>query len=219
MLDDPTFGILNSFVFFNQVDITGYIQSDEMLLHELFIEFRPSSESSDPSRDAKKHDLVQFLHQLMIMGKGLQVPGRLTLYRTLLDRGLLFACEWAFQQGQATILHAGAEILTLAVEHDVNAVRLHVLREEEASRQTLVMEIIGLLQKTQDQGLIQQMVDTMKTLLEPGAENEVGEVLSMLTLANLWSCQGDIRSRLVLPIFLRLVRFTFVCSYQRIARA
>lgn len=108
----------------------------------------------------------------MVMGKGLQVPSRLALYRTLLDRGLLFACEWAFQQREATTLHAGAEILTLAVEHDVNAVRLHVLREEEASRRTLVLEVIGLLQKTPDQGLIQQMVETLKTLLEPGAENE-----------------------------------------------
>lgn len=170
LLDDPTFNILNSFVFFNQVDITSYIQTDDLLLHELFVDFQ----RDEPGQDGtKKRDLVQFLHQLMIMGKGMQVPNRLALYRTLVDRGLLFACEWAFRQREATILHGGAEILTLAVEHDVNAVRVHVLREEELSRTTLVVEIIGLLQSTQDQGLIQQTVETVKTLLEPGAENEV----------------------------------------------
>ncbi|WOO79694.1 putative protein [Vanrija pseudolonga] len=170
MLDDPTFGILNSFVFFNQVDITTYIQADEVLLHDLFVEFRREQEDAD--RDPKKRDLVMFLHQLMVMGKGVQVPNRLALYRTLLDRGLLFACEWAFRQREATILHAGAEILTLCVEHDVNAVRLHVLREEELTRRTLVMEIIGLLQSTHDQGLVQQTVETLRTLLEPGPDNE-----------------------------------------------
>ncbi|KAL1409675.1 Platinum sensitivity protein [Vanrija albida] len=170
MLDDPTFGILNSFVFFNQVDITTYIQADEVLLHDLFVEFRREQEDADG--DPKKRDLVMFLHQLMVMGKGVQVPNRLALYRTLLDRGLLFACEWAFRQREATILHAGAEILTLCVEHDVNAVRLHVLREEELTRRTLVSEIIGLLQSTHDQGLVQQTVETLRTLLEPGPENE-----------------------------------------------
>lgn len=172
LLDDPTFNILNSFVFFNQVDITSYIQTDEILLHELFVEFQ--RDPDEPGQDnVKKRDLVQFLHQLMIMGKGMQVPNRLALYRTLVDRGLLFACEWAFRQREATTLHGGAEILTLAVEHDVNAVRIHVLREDELARRTLVFEIITLLQSTQDQGLIQQTVETLKTLLEPGAENEV----------------------------------------------
>ncbi|BEJ13212.1 hypothetical protein CspHIS471_0303860 [Cutaneotrichosporon sp. HIS471] len=170
LLDDPTFNILNSFVFFNQVDITSYIQTDDILLHELFVDFQRDERTGQD--DSKKRDLVQFLHQLMIMGKGMQVPNRLALYRTLVDRGLLFACEWAFRQPEATILHGGAEILTLAVEHDVNAVRVHALREEELSRTTLVVEIVGLLQSTQDQGLIQQTVETLRTLLEPGADNE-----------------------------------------------
>lgn len=172
MLDDPTFGILNGFVFFNQVDITSYIQSDEVLLHQLFADFRPDA-PDPPAPASKKRDLVQFLHQLMIMGKGIQIQNRLPLYRILVERGLLHACEWAFCQREATILHAGAEVLTLAVEHDVNAVRVHVLREEEMSQRTLVVEIVGLLQSTADQGLIQQMTEALKTLLEPGAEAEV----------------------------------------------
>lgn len=206
MLDDPTFGILNSFVFFNQVDITTYIQADEVLLHDLFVEFRREQEDTD--RDPKKRDLVLFLHQLMVMGKGVQVPNRLALYRTLLDRGLLFACEWAFRQREATILHAGAEILTLCVEHDVNAVRLHVLREEELTRRTLVMEIIGLLQSTHDQGLVQQTVETLRTLLEPGPDNEVSgasgysRVKVNVVTANLWTRQRVVRGRHVYTILL-----------------
>ncbi|GMK58191.1 hypothetical protein CspeluHIS016_0502230 [Cutaneotrichosporon spelunceum] len=180
LLDDPTFNILNSFVFFNQVDITSYIQTDDALLHELFVDFQRDERTGQDA--SKKRDLVQFLHQLMIMGKGMQVPNRLALYRTLIDRGLLFACEWAFRQPEATILHAGAEIVTLTVEHDVNAVRVHALREEELSRTTLAVEIVELLLSTQDQGLIQQTVETLKTMLEPAAENENGVTKAIIDL-------------------------------------
>ncbi len=178
VLDDPTFGILNGFVFFNQVDIINHIQNNDVFLQELFDGFKdasPDFPSTDPL-DERKRDVVLFLHQLMIMGKGVQVPSRLALYRNLLERGLLFVCEWAFRRPEAQLLHAGAEILTLAVEHDVNAVRMHVLREEEAKRRTLIMEIIGLMGTTKNLGLLSQMSDIIRTLMDTGTEGEVSKI-------------------------------------------
>lgn len=175
VLDDPTFGILNSFVFYNQVDIINHIQNNDPLLIELFDGFRDVSLDVDGDQllDERKCDVVLFLHQLMIMGKGIQLPGRLALYRALMDRGLLFVCEWAFRRPEAHLLHAGAEILTLAVEHDVNAVRMHVLREHEAKRRTLVIEINNLASTTKNLGLLSQMSDILRTLLETGMDAEV----------------------------------------------
>ncbi|KAK8844620.1 hypothetical protein IAR55_006467 [Kwoniella newhampshirensis] len=176
VLDDPTFNILNGFVFFNQVDIINHIQQNDSFLTQLFEGFRDlnpdNTVTADEPLDEKKRDVVMFLHQLMIMGKGVQLPGRLTLYRNLVDRGLLFVCEWAFRRTEAQLLHAGAEILTLAVEHDANVVRLHVFKEDEMKRKTLVMEIIGLLHTTKNMGLMSQMCDTLKTLLETPPETE-----------------------------------------------
>ncbi|KAK6905071.1 hypothetical protein I203_105890 [Kwoniella mangroviensis CBS 8507] len=189
VLDDPTFNILNGFVFFNQVDIINYIQQNDAFLNQLFSGFHdpppplpatssssspsPSSSSKSPGPlDERKRDVVIFLHQLMIMGKGVQLPGRLALYRNLVERGLLFVCEWAFRRSEAQLLHAGAEILTLAVEHDANVVRLHVFKEDEVKRRTLVLEIIKLLQTTKNLGLMSQMSDTLRTLLETPPENE-----------------------------------------------
>ncbi|WWD22828.1 hypothetical protein CI109_107322 [Kwoniella shandongensis] len=176
VLDDPTFNILNGFVFFNQVDIINHIQQNDSFLNQLFEGFRDlnpdSSVTASEPLDEKKRDVVMFLHQLMIMGKGVQLPGRLALYRNLVERGLLFVCEWAFRRTEAQLLHAGAEILTLAVEHDANVVRMHVFKEDEAKRRTLVMEIIGLLHTTKNMGLMSQMCDTLKTLLETPPETE-----------------------------------------------
>jgi protein phosphatase-4 regulatory subunit 3 len=177
LLDDPTFGILNGFIFFNQVDIVGHIQSDESLLIELFSRFRNGNEPNEPnagaSLDEKKRDTVMFLHQLMLMGKQIQVPTRLALYRNLLDRGLLSVCEWAFQRHEAQILHAAAEMLTLVVDHDVNAVRGHVLKEEADKRPTLIVEMVQLMTATKNLGLLSQMSDILKTLLETAPEGEV----------------------------------------------
>ncbi|WVR03282.1 hypothetical protein IAU60_000273 [Kwoniella sp. DSM 27419] len=177
VLDDPTFNILNGVVFFNQVDIINYIQQNDSFLVQLFDGFRDAPPedgvSKDEALDGRKRDVVMFLHQLMIMGKGVQVPGRLALYRNLVDRGLLFVCEWAFRRHEAQLLHAGAEILTLAVEHDANVVRLHVFKEDEAKRRTLVTEIIGLLHTTKNLGLISQMCDTLRTLLEIPQDFEI----------------------------------------------
>jgi protein phosphatase-4 regulatory subunit 3 len=176
MLDDPTFHILNSFVNFNQVDITLYIQQDDALLQQLFTDFRPEA-VSDSTKDEKRRDLVLFLHQLMMMGKSIQLTHRLQLYRILIERGLLFACEWAFSQAAATILHAGAEMLTLVVEHDPNSVRLHVVRVDGPQRRpSLLNTTIQLLQTTSDSGLVVQLIDAIKALLEPGVENDASTI-------------------------------------------
>ena len=176
VLDDPTFGILNGFVFFNQVDIINYINADESLLLDLFSGFRepsePAADSSAPL-DERKRDVLLFLHQLMLMGKGVQMPNRLNLYRNLVDKGILYVCEWALRRHEAQMLHAGAEILTLAVEHDAHMVRLHILREQKASRRTLVADIIAMLGVTKNLGLLSQMIDVIRTLLDVGPDTEV----------------------------------------------
>lgn len=130
--------------------------------------------------DERKRDVVLFLHQLMLMGKNVQVANRLQLYRNLLERGLLFVCEWAFRRQEQPLLHAGAEILTLAVEHDVGAVRMHVLKEEEQHKRTLVKEMVDLLITTNDLGLKSQMTDTLRTLLEIKTDTEVSALCSGL---------------------------------------
>ncbi len=44
-----------------------------------------------------KPDTLRFIHQLCLMGKNVQIPTRIALYRTLVERGVLFALEWALR--------------------------------------------------------------------------------------------------------------------------
>lgn len=179
MLDDGTFGILNGFVFFTQVDIINYIQGNDAFLNELLSGFRderPGSPNPDSPLDERRRDIVLLLNQLMILGKGVQLPNRLALYRNLIDRGLLYAVEWSFRRNEAQLLHAGAEILTLAVELDVNAVRMHVLKEDEAKRRSLIVDIIALLSRTKNMGLLSQVGDSLRNLLDTSGEENVSAV-------------------------------------------
>ncbi|WVO25196.1 uncharacterized protein IAS62_006586 [Cryptococcus decagattii] len=178
VLDDSAFNILNGFIFFNQVDIINYIQQSDGFLTQLFEAFRdplpppPPSDTPPEPLDDKKRDTVMFLHQLVMMGKSIQLPPRLQLYRTLVDRGLLRVIEWSFRRPEAKILHAGAEMLTLVVEHDASLVRSFVFKEQEQKERTLVKETIELLHKTTNVGLMGQMADTLKTMLEVPPDNE-----------------------------------------------
>lgn len=177
MLDDGTFSILNGFVFFTQVDIITYVQNDATFLDSLIQGFRTTRPNEDPDPaeplDEAKRDVVMLLNQLMILGKGVQVPSRMALYRNLLDKGLIFVVEWALRRSEAQILHAGAEIMTLVVDIDVSAVRTHVLKEEEARRRTLLADIIYLLKTTKNMGLLSQVGDSLRNLLDTNMDDTV----------------------------------------------
>lgn len=174
LLDDPTFGILNGFIFFNQVDIIAYFQGNPGLLWEILDIFK-GEEAAHERRKEKQKDTVAFLHQLMLMGKTTQIPTRLALYRNLLSKGLLIALEWALRQKESAILHAGAEMLTLMAEHDAGAVRNAVIEEDKDKdrKATLVKEMVEVMTTTPNMGLLSQLSDTLKTLMEVPAESEV----------------------------------------------
>lgn len=177
MLDDGTFGILNGFVFFTQVDIINYVQNDTGFLDSLMAGFKTDRPTDDPDPaeplDEAKRDMVLLLNQLMILGKGVQQASRGALYRNLLDKGLIFAVEWALRRTEAQILHAGAEILTLAMESDISAIRMHVLKEEELRRRTLLAEMMYLLRTTKNMGLLSQIGDSMRNLLDTNTDETV----------------------------------------------
>lgn len=195
VLDDPTFNILNSLLFFNQIDIIGHVQSNEAFLRSIFsgfkekkmastsaiAAFKPTSAVTTPENISHQRDAVALLHQLMLMGKQVQQQHRQTLYRTLIEHGLLFACEWAISSSDKQLLNQGAEMIAIILEHDMNAVRSHSLRENDAKRRTIAQEICDLLIRSNDLGLKSQMADAIRTLLDIGVEStDVSVMISLL---------------------------------------
>ncbi|KAJ9112184.1 hypothetical protein QFC20_002365 [Naganishia adeliensis] len=186
VLDDPMFNILNSLLFFNQIDIITHIASNDRFLTELFSGFKESKLKNAvmPGKPAptamgegvteeeikRRKDVVALLHQLMLMGKQVQLQHRQQLYRTLIDRGLLFVCEWALKQEDQTVLNQIAEMLSIVIDHDVNAVRTHALREHAEKRKTIAEDMSSLMLSSSDLGLKSQMADAIRTLVDIGGE-------------------------------------------------
>jgi protein phosphatase-4 regulatory subunit 3 len=103
----------------------------------------------------------------------MQAMGRIALYRGLIDRGLLHVVEWAFRRREASVLHTASEILTFTLEHDTNAVRNHILKENDNNVTTLFSEIIDIQGSTENTGLASHLTDSIRHLLDMPNETEV----------------------------------------------
>ncbi|KAI0268330.1 component of IIS longevity pathway SMK-1-domain-containing protein [Gloeopeniophorella convolvens] len=201
-LDDSTFNVLNSCIIFNQIDIITHVQNDARFLPDVVNLFLvPNSDaSSGPSAGAeietsanagsepdkhvngvdetqRRREVVFLIQQLCIMGKNVQLPTRIGLFKTLVDRGIVHAVQWALGQpegtaaGQQMIAVAGEVLITL-LDHDVNGVREHVVRQCEefeqrnARDESLLTLLCGLMVRSRDLAVQTLVGDSLKLMLE-----------------------------------------------------
>lgn len=106
-----------------------------------------------------RRQVVFLMQQLCAMGKNVQLPARMALFRTLVDRGLLFGVQWALglavaakgkekekpegekEEGRETdeaaraVISAGGEVFAALLDHDAFGARAHVIRQIEAIEQ------------------------------------------------------------------------------------
>ncbi|KAL4900189.1 hypothetical protein BDW74DRAFT_102888 [Aspergillus multicolor] len=162
ILDDPTFSVLNSMIFYNQVDIVNHIQSDASFLKELFSVFDPRS------ADAKrKEEAVQFLHQCASIAKNLQVPERATLYANLINNGLFAVIAFAIKHPNPAIRTTGIDILVALLDHDPIMMRSYMLKAVNEKKTPLTDTLIDMLHTEVDLGVKNQLADAIKVLLDP----------------------------------------------------
>ena len=95
--------------------------------------FAPPEELTDEDI-ALRREVIFLIQQLCVMGKNVQLPARMALFRTLVDRGVLFGVQWALNlpekdDASKSIISAGGEILAALLDHDLNGVRGHVLKQ------------------------------------------------------------------------------------------
>ncbi len=81
-----------------------------------------------------RREVIFLVQQLCVMGKNVQLPARMALFRSLVDRGILFAVQWALnlpenKEVSKPVISAGGEILAALLDHDINGVRGHVLKQ------------------------------------------------------------------------------------------
>ena len=162
ILDDPTFSVLNSLIFFNQVDIVSYIQSNTALLRDLF----GIINSLEPPPKQKK-EAVEFIQQCCAIAKSLQPPARATLYSNFIQHGLLRVITYALSNTDASTRVAGTDILVAMIDHDPNLVRAYIFKAIAEKQTPLTDTLIELLLVEVDLGVKAQAADAVKVLLEP----------------------------------------------------
>ncbi|KKY25623.1 hypothetical protein UCRPC4_g01694 [Phaeomoniella chlamydospora] len=164
ILDDPTFSVLNSLIFFNQVDIVTHLQSNQAFLKELFAVF--DIKNTDIKR---KEDAVQFLHQCAAIAKNLQAPARAQLFANFINHGLFLVIAFAIKHPNPSMRTTGIDILVALLDHDPVIMRGYMLKAIRDKRTPLTDTLIELLHAETDLGVKNQLADAIKILLDPQA--------------------------------------------------
>ena len=162
ILDDPTFGVLNSLIFFNQVDIVTHLQQSPSFLKDLF-----SLIDGKDASPARRKDAVCFIQQCCAIAKNLQPQARQSLYGSFVQNGLLNVIVYALSQHEAAMRIAGTDILVAMIDHDPAMVRAHIFKAITEKRTPLTDTLIDLLLIENDLGVKAQAADAIKVLLDP----------------------------------------------------
>ncbi|KAI1381728.1 DUF625-domain-containing protein [Hypoxylon crocopeplum] len=161
ILDDNTFSVLNSLIFFNQVDIVQHLQSNAAFLAELFNIFK--SPQPDPKR---KKEAVLFIQQCCAIAKNLQPPARQTLYNNFLAHGLLQVINFGLRHSDVAVRVGATDILVSMIDHDPQMIRSMIYRQLHEKQPPLTDSLIDLLLIEVDLGVKSQISDALKVLLD-----------------------------------------------------
>jgi protein phosphatase-4 regulatory subunit 3 len=209
-LDDSTFNVLNSCIIFNQIDIITHVQNDVQFLQDIVDLFPGPSPgpsislngvakrtSIDADADAeglpngvdedrRRREVILLIQQLCIMGKNVQLPTRMGLFQTLVDRGIVQPVQWALGQPEGTepgqqMISVAGEVLVTLLDHDVNGVREHVVTQcdsfelRQSRDESLLTLLCGLMVRSRDLAVQTVVGDSLKLMLEmpPQEMNDV----------------------------------------------
>ncbi|KAK5936933.1 Platinum sensitivity protein [Knufia obscura] len=192
ILDDPTFGVLNSLIFFHQVDIVQHLQSNGPFLKELFSIFM-----NDKEEIKRKEQGVHFVQQCCAIAKTLQMQNRATLLNNFISNGLFNVITFAVRHPSAAMRTTGIDILVALLDHDPNMMRGYMLKAVHEKRVPLTDTFIELIHVETDLGVKNQLADAIKILLDPqppqpeGPPNRAGgEYMAKMTRPQLTPTQA-----------------------------
>lgn len=154
--------MLNSLIFFHQVDIVNFLQSNEKFLRELFAIF-----GTDEHDAARKREAVLFIQNCCTVSKSIQAQSRAHLYNNFIQFGLFSVVMFALRHHEAGVRVAGTDILVSLIDHDPHMVRMQIFNAIKEKTTPLTDTLIELLLVEVDLGVKSQMADAIKILLDP----------------------------------------------------
>jgi len=133
---------------------------------------------------AIRREVLVLVQQLCIMGKNVPLAARISLFRSLVSRGILFAVQWAFSLSEKdpeakTIISVAGEVMSALLDHDLNGVRNHITKQASAlekesmegrmmgeQAETLLRIMCRVFTRSRDLALQCQIGDALKTMLD-----------------------------------------------------
>ena len=161
ILDDPTFSVLNSLIFFNQVDIVQHLQGNTAFMGDLFGIFADPTEAL-----MRKTEAVLFIQQCCAIAKNLQPPARLTLYANFLNHGLLQVINFALRSPDVSARVGGTDILVAMIDLDPQMIRRTIYQQIQEKHPPLTDPLIELLLIEVDLGIKSHISEALKVLLD-----------------------------------------------------
>ncbi|KAH6607213.1 hypothetical protein Trco_003526 [Trichoderma cornu-damae] len=140
ILDDPTFSVLSSLIFFNQVEIVQHLQSDPAFLMNLFGIF-----SAHYADTRKRKEAVLFIQQCCAIAKTIQTPARQSLYINFLNHGLLRVIYYGLRHVDVAVRVGAMDILISIIDHDPQLIRQTIYRQMHEGSSSLLDALIDLL--------------------------------------------------------------------------
>ncbi|GAP83561.1 putative suppressor of Mek1 [Rosellinia necatrix] len=162
ILDDNTFSVLNSLIFFNQVDIVQHLQANSSFLIELFNIFKSGADLT------RKKEAVLFIQQCCAIAKNLQPPARQTLYNNFIAHGLLQVIHFGLKSNDVSVRVGATDIMVSMIDHDPQMIRQTIYRQILDKQPLLTDTLIDLLLVETDLGVKSQISDTLRVLLDQG---------------------------------------------------
>lgn len=175
-----------------------------------------------------RRETIILVQQLCVMGKNVQLPARMALFRTLVDRGVLFAVHWALglperEEANKSMISAAGEVLTTLLDHDLNGVRNHCMRHVDAilveraggkkgadKAESLLETLCRMMATSRDLAIQSQVGDALRTWLETPPANEAqpgGEAGG--PARGLMRKDGDVAQRFIAFFYRGSVRILF----------
>lgn len=134
------------------------------------------SAGDEVSLAQRRREVVLLVQQLCIMGKNVQLPARMSLFKCLVDRGIIHAVQWALAQPETTeqgkrMISVAGEILITLLDHDVNGVREHIVRQNEevgagSKGESLLNLLCVMMVRSKDLAVQTLVGDALRMVLE-----------------------------------------------------
>ncbi|GAA5896956.1 Psy2p [Sporobolomyces salmoneus] len=148
-------------------------------------------EDSKESKSLRKQHSIQFLSQLSLMAKNLQLPLRTSLYRTLVEKGLLSALERALRfANELKDVGLRSQVVGIwmsVVDLDAKDVRAYCLKQGKESEKENENEEMGEGEgkekkdkKLMEETMLGGLIETLKEEEDLGIKTHLAEALRVL---------------------------------------